>query len=64
MNMMCKQKEKELIDNKIDSTLLSNVINSMSFAMIDINKYTGQKFLQNYIYNDNKLEGVFIYLQT
>ena len=53
-------KRKELIDNKIDSTLLSNVINSMSFAMIDINKYTGQKFLQNYIYNDNKLEGVFI----
>lgn len=28
--------------------------------MADINKYTGQKFLQNYIYNDNKLEGVVI----
>lgn len=28
--------------------------------MDDINKYTGQKFLQNYIYNDNKLEGVII----
>ena len=32
----------------------------MSFVMADTNKYTGQKFLQNYIYNDNKLEGVVI----
>ena len=54
------KKRKELIDNRIDSTLLSNVINSMSFEMIDINKYTGQSFLQNYIYNDNKLEGIVI----
>ena len=53
-------KRKELIENKIDSTLLSNVVSSMSFVMADINKYTGQKFLQNYIYNDNKLEGVVI----
>lgn len=53
-------KRQELIENKIDSTLLSNVVSSMSFAMTDINKYTGQKFLQNYIYNDNKLEGVII----
>ena len=28
--------------------------------MIGVNKYTGMKFLQNYIYNDNKLEGVVI----
>ncbi len=53
-------KRQELIENKIDSTLLSNVVGSMSFIMTDINKYTGQKFLQNYIYNDNKLEGVVI----
>lgn len=53
-------KREELIDNRIDSTLLSNVLSSMSFIMTDINKYTGQKFLQNYIYNDNKLEGVII----
>ena len=53
-------KRQELIENKIDSTLLSNVVSSMSFVMADINKYTGQKFLQNYIYNDNKLEGVVI----
>lgn len=51
-------KRQELIENKIDSTLLANVLNSMRFLMVDINKYTGQKFLQNYIYNDNKLEGV------
>ena len=53
-------KRKKLIENTIDSTLLSNVVSSMSFLMVDINKYTGQKFLQNYIYNDNKLEGVII----
>lgn len=53
-------KRQELIENKIDSTLLSNVVSSMSFMMADINKYTGQKFLQNYIYNDNKLEGIVI----
>ena len=53
-------KKRELIENTIDSTLLSNVVSSMSFLMADINKYTGQKFLQNYIYNDNKLEGVII----
>ncbi len=53
-------KRQELISNKIDSVLLSNVISSMSFIMADINKYTWKKFLQNYIYNDNKLEGVII----
>ncbi len=53
-------KKQELIDSKIDDKLLSNIISSMSFIMLDINKYTGQKFLQNYIYNDNKLEGVII----
>ena len=53
-------KRKELIENKIDGALLSNLVGSMSFVMADTNKYTGQKFLQNYIYNDNKLEGVII----
>lgn len=54
------KKRQELIKNGIDNKLLSNLISSMSFLMADINKYTGQKFLQNYIYNDNKLEGVVI----
>lgn len=53
-------KRQELIENKIDSTLLSNIVSSMSFIMTNINTYTGQKFLQNYIYNDNKLEGIVI----
>lgn len=53
-------KRKELIKNTVDSTLLSNIVSSMSYLMMDINTYTGQKFLQNYIYNDNKLEGVVI----
>lgn len=53
-------KRQELMENKIDNILLSNVVSSMSYVMADINKYTGQNFLQNYIYNDNKLEGVII----
>lgn len=53
-------KRKELIENRIDGTLLSNVVSSMNFLMLNINNYNGQKFLQNYIYNDNKLEGVVI----
>ncbi len=54
------KKRKELIKNKIDNTLLSNLVSSMSYLMNDFNNYTGQKFLQNYIYNDNKLEGLII----
>ena len=53
-------KRKELIKNTIDGELLSNIVISISFVMTDPNSYTGQKFLQNYIYNDNKLEGVVI----
>ena len=54
------KKRKELIKNTIDGELLSNIVSSISFVMTDLNSYTGQKFLQNYIYNDNKLEGVVI----
>lgn len=54
------EKRKKLIEKTVDSTLLTNVVNSMSFLMTDISRFTGQKFLQNYIYNDNKLEGVII----
>lgn len=54
------KKRQQLIKNGIDNKLLSNLVSSMSYLMADINKYTGQKFLQNYIYNDNKLEGVVI----
>lgn len=54
------KKRQELIKNGIDNKLLSNLVSSMSYLMVDINKYTGQKFLQNYIYNDNKLEGVIV----
>lgn len=54
------QKRKELIENGSDNILLANLISSMSYIMVDINKYSGQKFLQDYIYYDNKLEGVKI----
>lgn len=54
------KKREELIKNKIDSKILSNMIDSLSYIMFDLNKYTGSKFLQNYIYNDNKIEGLNI----
>lgn len=53
-------KRREIIKNQIDNSLLANVIDSMSFIMPDINNYTGQKFLQDYIFNDNRLEKVVI----
>ena len=53
-------KRQQLIKDKIDSKLLSNMIDSLSFVMNELNSYTGQKFIQNYIYYDNKLEGLNI----
>lgn len=53
-------KRMELIKEKNDNVLLANLLNSLSFLMTNLNKYTGQKFLQNYIYNDNKLEGIIV----
>ncbi|MEG1314025.1 MAG: ImmA/IrrE family metallo-endopeptidase, partial [Bacilli bacterium] len=55
-----ENKRRELIKSTIDSNLLSNMIDSLSYIMFDLNKYTGIKFLQQYIYNDNKLEGVIL----
>ena len=52
------KKREELIMDKIDSRLLGNTIDSMDFIMLDPKHYTGAKFIQNYIYNDNKIEGV------
>ncbi len=54
------QKRKKLIKDSVDSRLLSNMINALSYIMIDLNHYTGNKFIQNYIFYDNKLEGVEI----
>lgn len=54
------QQREKLIKDKIDNKLLSNLIVSLSYNMLDLNKYTGIKFLQNYIYFDNKLEGINI----
>lgn len=34
------------------------MINSLSSIMPNLNHYTGNKFMQNYIFYDNKLEGV------
>ena len=50
------QQREKLINDKIDNQLLSNMISSLSYNMLDLNKYTGVKFLQNYIYFDNWCE--------
>ncbi len=54
------KKRHQLIKNKIDQTILNNMINSLSYSMVNLKDYTGAKFIQNYIYYDNKLEGVEI----
>ena len=59
-NYRVNEKRKELIKTTIDSKLLNNMISSISFMMTDFNSFNGQKFLQDYIYNDNKLEGVVV----
>ena len=52
------KKRKELIEKRLDSKILGNMINVLSYSMIDLKEYTGVKFIQRYIYHDNKLEGV------
>lgn len=49
---------KELILENNDSLLIGNVIDSFFYCMVDLDKNTGAKFLSNYIYYDNKLEGI------
>ncbi len=51
---------KKLIKTTIDNTLLSNIINSMYYNLDNRTDFYKQKFLQNYIYNDNKIEGLKI----
>lgn len=53
-----------LIKNTSDEKLLENMINNSSYNMIDLSKNTGAKFIQNYIYYDNKLEGININTET
>lgn len=52
------KKRKEFINNNNDFLLIGNAINSLTYCMIDINSNTGSKFLNNYIYHDNRIEGV------
>ncbi len=52
------KKRKELILQKNDFVLIGNAIDSFLYCMVDLNKNTGAKFLNNYIYYDNKLEGI------
>lgn len=59
-NYKPNQKRRELINETSDEKLLSNMIDSLNFIMIKEYNFTKFKFLQNYIYYDNKLEGVKI----
>ena len=51
-------KRKELINKNNDFLLIGNAIDSLSYCMVDLSTNTGAKFLNNYIYFDNKLEGI------
>ena len=51
-------KRKELINKNNDFLLIGNAIDSLSYCMVDLSTNIGAKFLNNYIYYDNKLEGL------
>lgn len=53
-----EKRRKELIENCNDSLLISNIINSLSYSVIDLSKNIGSRFLNKYIYYDNKLENI------
>lgn len=53
-----EKKRKELIEKNNDFLLIGNAINSLSYCMVDLQSNIGTKFLNNYIYYDNKLEGI------
>lgn len=52
------QKRKELISKNNDVLLLENIVDSLSYCMIDLSHHIGKKFLNEFIYYDNKLEGI------
>lgn len=52
------KKKLDLLENNNDSLILGKYLNSLSYPLLDLNKNTGVRFLNNYIYNDNKLEGI------
>ncbi len=52
------KKRAKLIETNNDHELIGNVINSLSYCMVDLTDNIGTKFLNNYIYYDNKLEGI------
>lgn len=52
------KKRAKLIETNNDHVLIGNAINSLSYCMLDLNDNIGTKFLNNYIYYDNKLEGI------
>ena len=51
-------KRKELIRKNNDFLLMGNAIDSLSYCMVDLSTNIGTRFLENYIYYDNKLEGI------
>lgn len=53
-----ESKRRELINKNNDFLLIGNAIDSLSYCMVDLSTNTGAKFLNNYIYYDNKLEGI------
>lgn len=53
-------KRKELIKNTKDKEFLDNIIDSLSHKMIEVESIVGARFLNNYIYNDNRIEGINI----
>lgn len=51
-------KRIDLVKNTNDLKLVAQMINSLTYNMISLNKITGIKFLNKYIYNDNRIERI------
>ena len=52
------KRRKELLNKSNDTLLIGNIINSLSYCMVDLSSNIGSRFLNKYIYYDNKLENV------
>lgn len=55
-----EMKKKELLKECSEMFLIDHMINSLSYNMINLESITGIKFINEYIYYDNKIEGLTI----
>lgn len=55
-----EKKRRELILKTNDKELVDNIIDSLNYKMIETNTIVGARFIYDYIYYDNRIEGITI----